>query len=125
MTTASVVPSLVDLALLRLTLSHIESKHFKVAPQIPLEVLLVLSANQGSLRLSELYRRVRATQAAVRLHLRSLEMLELVDEGIDPLDRRARRIFLTPKGEANVRRYAEDSMRVMAQLGPEKAMHDA
>jgi DNA-binding MarR family transcriptional regulator len=105
-----------NLARARLNLSLVESRHFKVAPQIPLEVLLVLSANQGSARLSELYERVRATQSAVRLHLRSLALSDLVEEGVEPADRRARRILLTPKGVVSVDRYAEDTIRLISRF---------
>lgn len=117
----SIGTSLNDFVSCRLMLSHIEIRHFKVAPQIPLEILLVLSVSEGSSGLSELYKSVRATPAAIRLHLRSLAMSGLVEEGVDPLDRRARRIFLTPKGFADVRSYAEESMRVMAQFASERS----
>jgi DNA-binding MarR family transcriptional regulator len=107
-----------ELAMLRLTLSKIESQHFKLAPQIPLEILLILSANRGSLRLSDLYKNVRATPAAVRLHLNSLKSSELVGEGVDPVDRRARRVFLTQKGQTDINRYADESTRVISGLCP-------
>ena len=82
----------------RLKLSRMERRFFKVAPQIPLEVFLLLGANHGAMALSAIYEEIPATEKAIRLHLLKLVSSDLIVEQPGPDDKRAKEIALTERG---------------------------
>ena len=54
-------------AMRRLKLCRMERQRFKVSPQIPLEIFLLLGSNHGASPLSEIYEQIPATEKAIRL----------------------------------------------------------
>jgi hypothetical protein len=82
----------------RLKLSRMERRCFKVSPQIPLEVFLLLGANHGALALSVIYEQIPATEKAIRLHLHSLISSGLIVEQQGRDDKRSKEIALTERG---------------------------
>lgn len=82
----------------RLELSRKERIRFRLAPQISLEILLILAAERGSAPLTELFTRIAAAEKSVRSHVRALMASGLIDEATDSSDRRAKLLRLTPLG---------------------------
>ena len=82
----------------RLKLCRMERQRFKVSPQIPLEIFLLLGANHGALPLSEIYEEIPATEKAIRLHLHSLLSSGLIVEQSCRDDKRSKEIALTQRG---------------------------
>ena len=82
----------------RLKLSRMERRFFKVAPQIPLEVFLLLGANHGAMALSAIYEEIPATEKAIRLHLLNLVSSGLITEQPGHDDKRSNEIALTKRG---------------------------
>ena len=85
-------------AMRRLKLCRMERQRFKVSPQIPLEIFLLLGANHGALALSEIYEQIPATEKAIRLHLHSLVSSGLIAEQQARDDKRSKEVALTKRG---------------------------
>jgi DNA-binding MarR family transcriptional regulator len=88
--------SLRDLCEARLRLVEREKRLLKLHHQIPLEILLTLAAAGGQLKINDLYERVDATAAAVRIHLRGMEQESLIESERSRDDRRVKYLKLTP-----------------------------
>ncbi len=82
----------------RLWISRMEADLLKLAPQIPLEIILVITASNGVISLDKLYDSINATDAAIRIHLKSLRDLNFIALQPSKLDKRARSASLTPEG---------------------------
>jgi len=82
----------------RLKLSQRERIRFRLAPQISLEILLILAAEHGSAPLTTLFAQIAAAEKSVRSHVRALMASGLVDEQPHPVDGRAKLLALTPRG---------------------------
>lgn len=74
----------------RLRLCRSERQRFKVSPQIPLEIFLLLGSNGGILPLSTIYEQIPATEKAIRLHLHSLVSSGFILELTAPDDKRSK-----------------------------------
>lgn len=95
-------------AMRRLKLCRMERQCFKVSPQIPLEVFLLLGANHGALPLSEIYEQIPATEKAIRLHLHSLVSSGLIAEQQGREDKRSKEIALTNSGFEMLSKYVAE-----------------
>jgi len=82
----------------RLKLSRRERIRFRLAPQISLEILLILAAERGSVPLTTLFNQIAAAEKSVRSHVRALMASGLVDEQPHPVDGRAKLLALTQRG---------------------------
>jgi predicted transcriptional regulator len=85
-----------------------ERQRFKVSPQIPLEIFLLLGANAGGLPLSEIYEQIPATEKAIRLHLHNLVSSGLIIEQTARDDKRSKEIALTQRGFEALSDYVAD-----------------
>jgi DNA-binding MarR family transcriptional regulator len=85
----------VELCEARLRLVKREKRLLKLHHQIPLEILLTLAAADGHLKINDLYERVDATDAAVRMHLRGMEQEGLIESQRSDDDRRVKYLHLT------------------------------
>ena len=85
-------------AIRRLKLCRMERQRFKVSPQIPLEVFLLLGAHHGALPLSSIYEEIPATEKAIRLHLHALVSSGLIVEEQGRDDKRSKAVALTERG---------------------------
>ena len=85
----------VELCEARLRLVKREKRLLKLHHQIPLEILLTLAAADGQLKINDLYERIDATDAAVRMHLRGMEHEGLVETQRSEDDRRVKFLRLT------------------------------
>lgn len=100
----------------RLALSRDERIRFRLAPQISLEILLILAADHGSAPLTQLFDGISAAEKSIRSHVRVLMASGLIMEGKDSSDRRAKRLRLTARGVADLSTYAQARL---PQLGIE------
>jgi DNA-binding MarR family transcriptional regulator len=100
--------TLADHARRRLEISQRERIRFRVAPQIALEVLLILAAEGGSTPLTSLFDRISAAEKSVRSHVRTLMALGLVHEERHSGDKRAKMLRLTPRGLQDLHSYAQE-----------------
>jgi predicted transcriptional regulator len=91
-----------------LKLCRMERQRFKVSPQIPLEVFLLLGAHHGALALSEIYEQIPATEKAIRLHLHSLVSSGLIIEQQARDDKRSKEVALTERGFEMLSNYVEE-----------------
>ena len=62
----------------RLWISRIEGELFKLSPQIPLEIILVITANGGDISLEKIYNSINATNAAIRIQINSLRAAKII-----------------------------------------------
>ena len=97
-----------DFAIRRLKLCRMERQRFKVSPQIPLEIFLMLGANHGALPLSSIYEEIPATEKAIRLHLHSLVSSGLITENAGRDDKRSKEIALTARGFDMLSKYVAE-----------------
>ena len=95
-------------AMRRLKLCRMERRRFKVSPQIPLEVFLLLGANHGALPLSDIYEQIPATEKAIRLHLHSLVSSGLIAEQQGRDDKRSKEVALTERGFEMLSEYVAE-----------------
>ncbi len=88
---------------------------FRVPPQITLEIIVLLVMHEGRCELSRIYNHIRATEPTIRKHLRLLHQQDVLIEYVANIDKRARMIVLSQKGEDICRRYvsAFQNMRVL------------
>ena len=107
--------SFVDLCEARLQLMKREKRLLKLHHQIPLEILLTLAAAEGRLKIHDLYERVDATEAAVRMHLRGMEQEGLIRSERSEEDRRVKFLFLTPA--------AREFLQICLQVPPPTDTH--
>jgi hypothetical protein len=89
----------------RLKLCRLERRCFKISPQIPLEVFLLLGANGGAMALSEIYEQIPATEKAIRLHLHTLVSSGLIVEETATDDKRSKQIALSERGVEELSEY--------------------
>lgn len=75
----------------------------------PSEVRVLFCVARGDMKVSEISKRMHVTSPTVTQVINSLEANGLVERSIDPTDRRAVRVQLTPKGEA-VRQKAGEAL---------------
>ena len=92
----------------RLLLATLEKEMFGTALQIRFEIMLFLAANSGRVLLTEVYRKIEATDAAIRLHIRALEAQKLVSSHINGSDARSKYLTLTASGISLLNRYCAD-----------------
>lgn len=92
----------------RLGLSVVEKKMFGDALQIRFEILLLLAANSGRIVLAEVYNKIEATDAAIRMHIRALEAQILVSSHINGTDARSKYLSLTASGVSLLNRYSSE-----------------
>jgi DNA-binding MarR family transcriptional regulator len=90
--------ALVHYARDRLNLSQRERIRFRLAPQISLEILLILAAERGSTPLTRLFDQIAAAEKSIRSHVRVLMASGLLEEEKSRSDRRAKLLRLTPRG---------------------------
>lgn len=95
-------------AMRRLKLCRMERQRFKVSPQIPLEIFLLLGSNHGALPLSEIYEQIPATEKAIRLHLHNLVSSGFIIEQTARDDKRSKEIALTQRGFEELSEYIKD-----------------
>jgi predicted transcriptional regulator len=95
-------------AMRRLKLCRMERQRFKVSPQIPLEIFLLLGANHGAMALSAIYEEIPATEKAIRLHLLNLVSSGLITEKPGHDDKRSKEIALTKRGFDMLSYYVEE-----------------
>ncbi len=95
-------------AIRRLKLCRMERQRFKVSPQIPLEIFLLLGANHGALALSSIYEGIPATEKAIRLHLLNLVSSGLITEQPWQDDKRSKEIALTKSGLEMLSNYVAE-----------------
>lgn len=95
-------------AMRRLKLCRMERQRFKVSPQIPLEIFLLLGAHDGMLALNEIYEQIPATEKAIRLHLHNLVSSGLIVEQTGRDDKRSKEIALTQRGFDALSNYVSD-----------------
>ncbi|MEN9708352.1 MAG: hypothetical protein RIQ68_760 [Pseudomonadota bacterium] len=95
-------------AMRRLKLCRVERQRFKVSPQIPLEVFLLLGAHHGALPLSEIYEQIPATEKAIRLHLHALVSSGLIAEQAGRDDKRSKEVALTERGFEMLSNYVAE-----------------
>ncbi len=81
----------------RLSLSAIEQDSFKLAPQIPLEIILQVAIEGGDVSITDLFERIPASSAAIRQHIRALEVANMLSTVIGQ-DRRSRKIRISQHG---------------------------
>lgn len=81
-----------------------ERARFRLSPQISLEILLILGAQDGCAPLADIYERIAAAEKSVRAHLRTLMASGLVEEETGE-DKRTKRLVLTPRGRADLSDY--------------------
>jgi DNA-binding MarR family transcriptional regulator len=103
---------LADHARSRLEIARRERVRFRLAPQIALEILLILAAEGGSSPLTSLFDRIAAAEKSVRSHVRTLTALGLVHEERDAADKRAKTLRLTPRGLQDLLSYAQECCAV-------------
>lgn len=96
-----------DLVRRRRELIKIERSFFKSRTNTSIEILTLLTENEFSARLSEIYEQTKATDVSVRQHLRALERLKLIETVDVAEDRRAKLITLTDHGRAHLLEYAK------------------
>lgn len=110
---------LIDFANRRLKLCRMERQRFKVSPQIPLEIFLLIGRNGGSLALSTIYEQIPATEKAIRLHLHSLVSSGSIIEQTATDDKRSKEIIFTPKGVEEFAAYVVDYQQFRQQKAAE------
>lgn len=96
----------------RLDLARMERLRFRLAPQISLEILLILGAARHAVPLLEIHERIAAADKSIRIHLRALMQSGLVAEEEVSGDRRTKRLRLTERGQADLAAYVDDSRRM-------------
>lgn len=82
----------------RLNCSQAEQSFLKLTPQVPLEILLLIIANNGQCSIDLLNQSIGSTIASIRSYIRALETAGLISTRHDKLDRRARVVFITHLG---------------------------
>lgn len=92
----------------RLKLSQQERIRFRLAPQISLEVLLILAAARGSVPLTHLFDQISAAEKSIRSHIRTLMASGLVVEAPHPIDGRAKLLALTARGAEDLAAHLLD-----------------
>jgi DNA-binding MarR family transcriptional regulator len=92
----------------RLALSHRERIRFRLAPQITLEILLILASERGSISLGALVEQIAAAEKSIRSHVRSLMASGLVEEQKLADDKRAKILRLTPRGIDELTAYLQE-----------------
>lgn len=92
----------------RLEMARRERVRFRLAPQIALEILLILAAEGGAASLNSLFDRIAAAEKSIRSHVRTLTALGLVHEERDTADKRAKMLRLTPRGLEDLHAYAQE-----------------
>ncbi len=103
-------PDLITFANRRLRLCRTERQRFKVSPQIPLEIFLLLGAQGGSIPLSHIYEQIPATEKAIRLHMHSLLSSGSIIEQTSADDKRSKEIVFTQRGIEEFSKYVIDYM---------------
>ncbi len=101
-------PDLINFANRRLRLCRSERKRFKISPQIPLEIFLLLGAQGGSIPLSQIYEQIPATEKAIRLHLHGLLSNGSIVEQTSTEDKRSKEIVFTQRGIEEFSAYVYD-----------------
>ncbi len=99
----------------RSALIDMEYRLLRTQPQIGLEVMLCFFSGGGSCEVGNIYRNVRATEAAVRRHLRQLEAQDLITQQRAQDDRRKTLLTLTDKGRALQARYMSEVEALISQ----------
>jgi DNA-binding MarR family transcriptional regulator len=92
----------------RLALSQRERIRFRLAPQITLEILLILASERGSISLGTLVQQIAAAEKSIRSHVRSLMASGLVEEQKLADDKRAKLLRLTPRGIDELTAYLQE-----------------
>jgi DNA-binding MarR family transcriptional regulator len=75
----------------------------------PSEIRVLFCVAGGDMKVSEISKRMHVTSPTVTQVINSLEANGLVERSVDPTDRRAVRVQLTPKGES-VRQKAREAL---------------
>ena len=104
-----------DLCETRLRLVKREKRLLKLHHQIPLEILLTVAVTEGQLKINDLYERVDATDAAVRMHLRGMEQEGLIETQRAEDDRRVKFLNLTQAA----RDLLTDCLQTMVEALPD------
>src|SRR5689334_18016087 len=65
----------------------------------PSDIRVLFCVQRGDMKVSEISKRMQVTSPTITQTLNSLEANGLVERHIDPTDRRAVRVQITPKGE--------------------------
>lgn len=94
----------------RLALSRRERVRFRIAPQITLEILLILASGNGSASLTSLFEQIAAAERSVRSHIRALMASGLVEENKQSRDTRAKMLRLTPRGVDDLTAYLREGV---------------
>jgi DNA-binding MarR family transcriptional regulator len=100
--------ALAHYARVRLALTQRERIRFRLSPQISLEILLILAAEQGSAPLTGLFEQIAAAEKSIRSHIRALMASGLVDDAPHATDGRAKLLRLTPRGIEDLAAYVEE-----------------
>jgi DNA-binding MarR family transcriptional regulator len=75
----------------------------------PSEIRVLFCVARGDMKVSEISKRMHVTSPTVTQVINGLEANGLVERSVDPTDRRAVRVQLTPKGES-VRQKAGEAL---------------
>lgn len=93
----------------RLALSQRERIRFRLAPQITLEILLILATEHGSISLGTLVEQIAAAEKSIRTHVRTLMASGFVEERKLADDKRAKLMQLTPRGVDELTAYLQET----------------
>jgi DNA-binding MarR family transcriptional regulator len=92
----------------RLALSQRERIRFRLAPQITLEILLILANERGAISLGALFEQIAAAEKSIRTHVRTLMASGFVEEQKLADDKRAKLLRLTPRGVDELTAYLQE-----------------
>ena len=102
-----------------------ERTRFRLAPQISLEILLLLGAGRGAVPLTRIYEDIAAAEKSVRSHVRALTAAGLVAEEQASGDKRTKRLRLTHRGQADLAAYVSACDRLFpAPDAPLTSVHE-
>ena len=89
----------------RLFIASLEKRIFGNNLDIQFQIILFLASRSGRSMLADVYGSINSTDAAVRIHIRALEMKKIVISGTNPSDSRSKNLSLTSTGIAALDEY--------------------
>jgi DNA-binding MarR family transcriptional regulator len=102
----------------RLALAQRERIRFRLAPQITLEILLILATERGSISLGTLVEQIAAAEKSIRTHVRALMASGFVEEQKLADDKRAKLLRLTPRGVDELTAHFHEHAPVPDAMAP-------